>query len=72
MGQGVQKASMGVSKARQARPNPHSTSSLSLRQKYARAMYKLVSSTYVLKNKILQHESYSSSSHDSNDIKNLI
>ena len=56
----------GVSKAETTRPNPLSTLSLSFEPENACAMYKLVTPAYVLKNKILQHESYSSSSHDSN------
>ena len=72
MGQGGAKSRMGGvnSKASQAQPNV--PSSLSLRQKKRALLVQTVTPAYVLKNKILQHESYSSSSHDSNDIKNLI
>ena len=72
MGQGGSNNRMGGVKSQASQAHPNVTSSLSFRQKNARAMYKLVTPAYVLKNKILQHESYSSSSHDSNDIKNLI
>ena len=72
MGQGVQIAQWEVSIARQARPSPtHFVPNL-WKQNNARFLFKLVTPAYVLKNKNLQHESYSSSSHDSNDIKNLI
>ena len=72
MGQGVQITQWRVQTAKQARPNPSSTSSLSLRKKNARALVQIGTPAYVLKNEILQHETCSLLNHDSNHIKNLI
>ena len=72
MGQGSVGSKQVVSIVKQNRPRPTFHFIPVLATKTRALYFKFVSPAYVLKNKILQHKSYSSSSHDSNDIKNLI
>ena len=60
MGQGGAKSKQGGCQ-KQGRPGPAHVpaSSLNFEQKCARSATQIVSPTYVLKNKNLQHESYS-------------
>ena len=74
MGQGGAKSKRGCKKSEKPSPNaagPDTTSSLSSRQKNARALLQTVTLAYVHKNIILQHKTCSMLTHDSNDIKNV-